>query len=153
MEYNNRSVITTDMKPYSIDFREKIVKAYEQDNTSVRKVAERFNVSKGFVQKMLKQRKLEGHLRPGKQGGAMKSELADQHPKLMVMVEQHPDATLAEYCEYWRETYQQWISISSMCRELKKLQLTRKKKRSAAVKPLVNGCTSLEVTTGSALNE
>ena len=32
------------MKPYSIDFREKIVKAYEQGKTSVRKVAERFNV-------------------------------------------------------------------------------------------------------------
>jgi transposase len=117
--------MTTDMKPYSIDFREKIVKVYEKGNISVRKVAERFNVSKGFVQKMLNQQKLEGHLQPGKQGGAMRSELADQHPKLIDMVEQRPDATLAEYCEYWRETYQQSISISSMCRELKKLQLTR----------------------------
>ena len=58
------------MKPYSIDFREKIVKTYEQGKTSVRKVAERFNVSKAFVQKMLKQQKLKGHLQPGKQGGA-----------------------------------------------------------------------------------
>jgi len=141
------------MKPYSIDFREKIVKAYKQGNTSVRKVAERFNVSKAFVQKMLKQQKLEGHLQPGKQGGAMKSELAGHEPQLVAMVEQHPDATLAEYCEYWRETYHQWISISTMCRELKKLPLTRKKKRSAAVKPPVNGFNSSEVTTGSALNE
>jgi transposase len=141
------------MKPYSIDFRGKIVEAYEQGGTSVRKVAERFNVSKGFVQKMLKQQKLEGHLQPGKQGGAMKSELADQHPQLIEMVEQHPDATLAEYCEYWRETYRQDISISSMCRELKKLQLTRKKKRSAALKPLVNGCNSSELITGSALSK
>jgi transposase len=142
--------MNTNMKPYSIDFREKIVKAYEKGDTSVRKVAERFNVSKGFVQKMLNQQKLEGHLQPGKQGGALKSELADQHPKLLDMVEQHPDATLAEYCEYWRETYQQSISISSMCRELKKLQLTRKKKRSAALKPPAIGCNSSELTTGSA---
>ena len=76
---------------------------------------------------MLKQHKTEGHLQPGKQGGAMKSELAGHEPQLVAMVEQHPDATLAQYCEYWRETYQQSISISTMCRELKKLQLTRKK--------------------------
>lgn len=115
------------MKPYSVDFREKIVTAYEQGNTSVRKVAARFDVSKAFVQKMLKQQKLEGHLQPKKQGGAMKSELAGHEPQLAAMVEQYPDATLAEYCEHWGETYQQWISISTMCRELKKLQLTRKK--------------------------
>ncbi|MGI2908619.1 MULTISPECIES: hypothetical protein [Nostocales] len=42
------------MKPYSIDFREKVVKAYEQGNTSVRKIATRFDVSKAFVQRMLK---------------------------------------------------------------------------------------------------
>jgi transposase len=42
------------MKPYAIEFREKIVKAYEQGNTSIRKVATRFDVSKAFVQKVLK---------------------------------------------------------------------------------------------------
>lgn len=44
------------MKAYSIDLREKIVKAYEQYNTSIRKVAARFDVSKTFVQKLLKQK-------------------------------------------------------------------------------------------------
>jgi transposase len=39
------------MKPYSSEFREKIVKIYEQGDTSIRKVATRFDVSKGFVQK------------------------------------------------------------------------------------------------------
>jgi transposase len=127
------------MNPYSIDFREKIVKAYTQGGTSIRKTAERFGVSKGFVQKMLKQQKEKGHLKPGKQGGSMKSELSGHEPQLIAMVEQYPDATLAEYCEYWGETYQQWVSPSMMCRALQKLQLTRKKKRSAALKPPVNG--------------
>jgi len=45
------------MKPYSTEFREKIVKAYEQCDTSIRKVAARFDVSKAFVQKLLKQNK------------------------------------------------------------------------------------------------
>jgi transposase len=39
------------MKPYSIELRDKIVKIYEQGDTSIRKVATRFDVSKGFVQK------------------------------------------------------------------------------------------------------
>ena len=45
------------MKPYSIELREKIVKIYEQGDTSIRKVVARFDVSKGFVQKILKQKK------------------------------------------------------------------------------------------------
>jgi transposase len=128
------------MKPYSVDFREKIVKVYAQGNTSVRKVAARFDVSKAFVQRMLKQQKLAGHLQPGKQGGGMKRELAGLEAQLAEMVEKYPDATLSEYCEHWAETARQWVSISTMCRALQKLSLTRKKKRYAAVKQPVNGC-------------
>jgi transposase len=40
------------MKAYSIDLREKIVKAYEQGNISIRKVADRFGVAKSFVEKL-----------------------------------------------------------------------------------------------------
>jgi transposase len=52
------------MKPYSIELREKIVKIYEQGDTSIRKVAARFDVSKGFVQKILKQKQTTGHVQP-----------------------------------------------------------------------------------------
>jgi len=44
------------MKPYSSELREKIVKIYEQGDISIRKVAARLDVSKGFVQKNLKQK-------------------------------------------------------------------------------------------------
>ena len=60
------------MKPYSIELREKIVKVYEQGDTSIRKVATRFDVSKGFVQKKLKQKQTTGHVQPRKQGGSPK---------------------------------------------------------------------------------
>jgi transposase len=115
------------MKAYSIDFREKIVQAYEQGNTSIRQVASRFDVSKAFVQKLLKQKKIKGHLEPAKQGGSIKSELAQYKTQLALMVEKYPDATLNEYCEYWGETYNQWVSTSTMCRALQRQQLTRKK--------------------------
>jgi transposase len=44
--------------------------AYEQGDTSVRKVAQRFDVSKAFVQKILKQKQTTGHLQPKKPGEA-----------------------------------------------------------------------------------
>ncbi len=84
------------MKAYSIEFRQNIVKAYLQRNTSMRKVAARFEVNKSFVQKLLKQQKTHGHLNPGKPGRVMKSELDKQSTKLTLMVEKYPDATLSE---------------------------------------------------------
>ncbi|WP_242722377.1 helix-turn-helix domain-containing protein [Microcoleus vaginatus] len=48
------------MKPYSIEFREKIVEIYEQGDISIRKLAARFDVSKGFVQKILKPKQTTG---------------------------------------------------------------------------------------------
>ena len=52
------------MKAYSMDFREKVVKAYERGDTSIRKLAARFDVSKAFVQRLLKQKKLTGEVQP-----------------------------------------------------------------------------------------
>ncbi|WP_375478949.1 hypothetical protein [uncultured Nostoc sp.] len=95
------------MKPYSIDFRQKIVQAYNQGNTSIKLVASRFDVSKAFVQKLLKQKKIKGHVEPGKQGGSIKNELDNYKTQLTLMVEKYPDATLSKYCEYWGQTYNQ----------------------------------------------
>ena len=116
------------MKPYSIEFREKIVKAYEQGDTSIRKIAAQFDVSKGFVQKLLKQKQVTGHVQPKKQGGSLKSVLHSHTTQLTEMVEKYPDSTLSEYCEYWLDSHNQSVSPSMMCRELKKLNLARKKK-------------------------
>lgn len=130
------------MKAYSIDFREKVVKAYERGDTSIRKLAAKFDVSKAFVQRLLKQKKLTGHVQPQKQGGSMKRELDKYSTQLAHMVENYPDWTLSEYCEYWGETYNQWFSTSTMCRALQKEQLTRKKRRYAVANVQPSECKS-----------
>ncbi|MGF1676372.1 MAG: transposase [Rivularia sp. (in: cyanobacteria)] len=122
------------MKAYSIDFREKIVQIYEEGNTSVRKVASRFGVTKSFVQKLLSMKKIQGHVEPKRQGGAIKRELDGYSAQLAAMVELYPDATLLEYCEYWGTTYNHWVSTSTMCRALQKQKLTLKKRRYVAAK-------------------
>jgi transposase len=128
------------MKPYSIELREKIVKIYEQGDTSIRKVAARFDVSKGFVQKILKQKQTTGHVEPKKQGGSLKSVLHSRTTELTQMVEKFPDSTLSEYCEYWLMNYNEAISPSMMCRELQKQKLTRKKRPYAVVSLPLKEC-------------
>jgi transposase len=128
------------MKPYATEFREKIVKAYERGNTSIRKVAARFDVSKAFVQKLLKQKQTIGNVQPKKQGGSIKSVLSARTTQLIEMVEKYPDLSLSEYCEYWLDNYNEAISPSMMCRELNKQNLTRKKRQYEAVKQLQNEC-------------
>ncbi len=122
------------MKPYSVDLREKIVNAYERGDTSVRKVAAQFGVAKSYVQKLLQLKKTQGHLEPKKQGGAMKGKLDEYGSELAAMVQSYPDATLAEYCEYFGEHHNIWVCSSVMCCALQKQQLTRKKRRHAAAK-------------------
>src|SRR6476661_7871544 len=128
------------MKAYSIEFRKKIVKAYEQGDTSVRKVAQRFDVSKAFVQKILKQKQTTGHVQPKKQGGSLKSVLHSSTTQLTQMVEKYPDSTLSEYCEYWLDSHKQSVSSSMMCRELIKQNLTRKKKQYGVVNLPLTEC-------------
>lgn len=139
------------MKAYSIDFRSKIVQAYEQGDTSIRKVALRFDVSKSFVQKLLSMKKNQGNLEPKKQGGTMKSELNGYATQLADLVEKYPDATLSEYCEYWGQTYGQWVSTSTMCRELQKQRLTLKKRLYAAAKVRQKESRDCDVSTGRKL--
>jgi transposase len=59
------------MKPYSLDFREKIVSTIEKGESSYRETAQRFSVSKSYVQKLVALKRTEGHLIPQKQGGSV----------------------------------------------------------------------------------
>ena len=132
------------MKPYSIDLREKIVNAYVRGDTSVRKVAAQFGVAKSYVQKLLKLQRTQGHLNPQKQGEKLKGKLDEYGSELAAMVQKHPDATLAEYCEYFGEQYNVWVCVSVMCCALQKRQLTRKKRPYGVAKRKQSECKSLE---------
>jgi transposase len=114
------------MRAYSVDLREKIVQVVAA-GTSVRKTAERFVVSKSFVQKLLKQKKEKGHVVPSQQGGYLVSSLLQFEDQIREIVVQNNDATLAEYCELVGDATGEWVSPSTMCRTLQRLELPRKK--------------------------
>jgi len=80
------------LKPDSSERSEKIVKSYEQGDTSIRKVAARKDVSKGFVQKILKQIQMTGHVQPQQQGESLKSVLHSIANELIQMVKKYPES-------------------------------------------------------------
>jgi len=81
------------MKAYSVDFREKIISAINKGDSSVRKVAQRFGISKNLVQKLVTQKRIKGQNLPGKQGGSMVSPVMKYLAQLIAIVEQRNDAT------------------------------------------------------------
>jgi transposase len=115
------------MRAYSLDLREKIVKAYEVGNTSIRKVAELFQVSKNTVQALLKKQRSQESLEPLAATGGKPSQMRGSEAEIEAMVSEHPDYTLNEYCEYWGEKTGTWVSESTMCRWLQRQKLTLKK--------------------------
>ena len=75
-----------------MELREKVVKAYEQGNTSIRKLAARFDVSKSFVERLLKRKQITGDIQPLRQGGSQKSELNGYSDELVALVEKYPES-------------------------------------------------------------
>jgi transposase len=114
------------MKPYSLDLRERVVSAVENGDSSFRKVAQRFAVSKTCVERWVIQKRTQGHIVPRKQGGSV-STMMEHKAQLIAIIEKQPDATLAEYCELLFDETGLWVSQSTMCRTLQKLNLSRKK--------------------------
>ncbi len=117
------------MPPLSMDLRERIIQAYEQGNTSIRKVAQQFRVSKTTVQNRLNLQRTTGQLAPKPPSGGKPSRLMGTEAQAIAMVKEHPDCTLSEYCELWIERTGIEMRESTMCTFLKTLKLTRKKRR------------------------
>ena len=128
------------MTAYPLDFRQKIVSAYEAGNTSIRKVAERFMVTKRTVQRLIKQNRETGDLTPKKVGTKKPSPLEAHKEIIVETVEQHPDWTLWQYCEEIAEKTGVSVSTGTMCRFLEKQELTLKKRRFAVKKLLLKKC-------------
>jgi len=69
-----------------------VVKAYKQGNTSIRKLAIRFDVSNSFVERLLKRYQLTGDIQPRPQGVSQKSELNGYSSQLHELVKKYPES-------------------------------------------------------------
>jgi len=57
------------MKPYSADFRQKIVETKEKTNESIQQLADRFQVSYSFVNRLIKRYEATKSVEPKTHGG------------------------------------------------------------------------------------
>ena len=116
------------MKAYSIDLRKRVLSAYDSKKYTLKQIAEQFQVTTRWIQKLRQQREQEGSIapRPQNQGrkpafrGKLLQELDD-------FVNKHSDATLEEIRQYFEGRVD--CSIVAVHNALKRLGWRYKKNR------------------------
>ena len=122
------------MAAYSIDLRQKILRAWERHLGSQRTIADIFGVSLAFVEKVLRQRRTTGDIAPKPHAGGQKPRLgAAAQAIVQRLMGANPDATLEELCTGVFAEIGVRVSVPTMCRVLQRLGLPRKKSRSTPV--------------------
>jgi len=111
------------MRPYSLDLRERVAQAVDQQEGSLRQLARRFAVSLSFITRLLGLRRQTGSLqpRPTHPGPPPLLDAAGLE-RLRQLVQEQPDAILDELA------VQLGCSRMTVWRGLRRLKITRKKK-------------------------
>ncbi len=117
------------MKAYSVDLRQKIIDAHNQQGESQRQLAKRFRVSLSFIENLLKRYRTEQTVEPRRHGGGRLAKLSpEQESVLETLLEEDNDAILVELCARLEQRVGVRVSRATMGRIVQKLKLTRKKK-------------------------
>lgn len=117
--------------PLSLDLRRRILAALEAGEGSQRQIAERFRVGRATVERLTRRLRLTGSLEPKPHGGGQKPRITEADRELILgWLRSEPDLTQEEMVRRFgalgRPVSQQGVS-----RGLRRLRITRKKRRSA----------------------
>ena len=111
----------------SDDVRERALAAIDRGR-SVVDVAAFYQNDPSTVRRWIRQRRATGSGLSRPRSGRPRKIPPAQEPALAAQVAAHPDATLAEHCQQWQETYGVQLGISAMGCRLRALGMTRKKR-------------------------
>ena len=115
------------MEAYSMDLRERVIEAYDLGRGSSRELARVFEVSSAWIRKLLRLRRETGTVAAKDYRRGPRPRLsARQLERLAKLVEQYPDATLADL----RRRLRVDCSLVTIHRGLVKLDVSYKKSRS-----------------------
>jgi transposase len=116
-------------RPYSVDLRERVLRAHEAGEGSQRVLAKRFGVSVGAVCGWLAAAR-EGRRGPRAHGGGRRA-LGGANPQVLAgLVAERGDLYLSEYARRLAErTGRPLLSAAAICRALARLGWPRKKRR------------------------
>lgn len=125
------------MEAYSLDLRQRIIDAIDQQIDTYQEIAEAFGVHESFIYKLLRQRRETDDLSPLPHGGGATAKLDDaQLNKLNQLIAEFPDATLEELRQLLKKKIRVKASVSTVWRALEKLSQTRKKSPASRRKPI-----------------
>jgi transposase len=113
------------MKAYSQDLRERVVRACDEGRGTRDQLANLFGVSTAWIRRLLQRRRQTGSFAAKPHAGGRAPKLgADQRYRLVALVADDPDATLAQLHERLRAR----VHLSTIHRALAGYGLTVKKK-------------------------
>ena len=116
------------MKAYSIDLRERIVRAVGS-GMSKAEAARVYAVGLSTVKRYVRQQGATGHLRPKPQPGRARAIGAGDEAALRAQAAAHADATLDAHRRRWAEERGATVSRATMSRAFARAALPRKKSR------------------------
>jgi transposase len=117
------------MRAFSNDLRERIVAAVERGGYTLRQLAALFSVDLSVIVRLRQRQRQTGSIDPKPHGGGRSRKLDDAtQSRLLELVRQHPDATLAEL----RQPLGVVCGLTTLHRTRKRHGITRKKKSSHA---------------------
>lgn len=112
-------------KPYSYDFRQKVMQAIELDGLKKSEASELFNISRNTINLWFQRKAETGDVQvKPKLGLGTPGKITDWQ-KFEAFVRKHEDKTQAEMAELWDGE----LSSRTISRGLEKIGFTRKKKR------------------------
>lgn len=120
------------MRAHHTDLRQRIVDAYRNCEGSVRELAVRFKVAPRTVQNYLNLVRDTGSVEPRPHGGGSASKLDDAGMReVRAVVAEKNDRTLAEIAGELDRRCDVRVGVSTVWRILRRLGITRKKRRNA----------------------
>jgi transposase len=110
-------------KPYSDDFRRKVLDAIELDGRKKCEVSEIFNISRNTIDLWLKRRAETGDIKPKPKTFSGSNHKIKDWDKFREFAKTHGDKTQEQMAQLWDDE----ISERTICRALRKIGFTRKK--------------------------
>jgi len=111
-------------KPYSDDFRQKVMQAIELDGLKKSEASQLFNISRNTINLWCQRQAETGDIKPKPRKASQDNGKISDWEKFRAFVKVHGDKTQAEMAQVWQGE----ISQRTISRALQKIGHTRKKK-------------------------
>jgi transposase len=111
-------------KPYSDDFRQKVMQAIELDGLKKSEASQLFNISRNTINLWFQRKAETGDLKPKPRQASQQNGKISDWEQFRAFVKVHGDKTQAEMAQLWEGQ----ISQRTISRALQKIGHTRKKK-------------------------